>query len=82
MSTRTASRQLRVLARCDAAKAKRSAADLNRYPLDPPGYAERVRELENEGLCTSDAQGVADVEFADRRAARRRAVRARHEAWL
>jgi len=25
-------------------------------------WAERVRELENEGLTTSDAQGVADVE--------------------
>ncbi len=26
-------------------------------------YADRVVELENEGLTTSDAQGVADVEF-------------------
>ena len=25
-------------------------------------YAERVRELEAEGLTTSDAQGVADAE--------------------
>ena len=25
-------------------------------------YAERVRELEEEGLTTSDAQGVADAE--------------------
>jgi hypothetical protein len=32
-------------------------------PLDPPGYAKRVQELEAEGLSTSDAQGVADVEF-------------------
>lgn len=32
-------------------------------PLDPPGYAARVRELEREGLTTSDAQGVADMEF-------------------
>ncbi len=35
----------------------------NPCPLDPPGYAARVRELEDEGLTTSDAQGVADVEF-------------------
>jgi hypothetical protein len=26
-------------------------------------YGTRVRELEAEGLCTSDAQGVADAEF-------------------
>lgn len=26
-------------------------------------YEERVRELENEGLTTSDAQAVADAEF-------------------
>lgn len=32
-------------------------------PLDPPGYAARVAELEAEGLTTSDAQGVADVEL-------------------
>ena len=25
-------------------------------------YADRVRELEEEGLTTSDAQGVADAE--------------------
>ena len=48
----------------DAQRALRIAADLIRYPADPPGYPERVRELEAEGLCTSDAQGVADVEFA------------------
>jgi hypothetical protein len=41
----------------------RIAASALRYPNDPPGYAERVRELETEGLCTSDAQGAADVEF-------------------
>lgn len=35
-----------------------------RFSLDPPGYAKRVRQLEREGLCTSDAQGVADVEFS------------------
>jgi hypothetical protein len=32
-------------------------------PLDPPGYAARVAELEAEGMTTSDAQSVADVEF-------------------
>lgn len=26
-------------------------------------YCERVAELEADGLCTSDAQGVADYEF-------------------
>jgi hypothetical protein len=26
-------------------------------------YHKRVLKLESEGLCTSDAQGVADVEF-------------------
>ena len=26
-------------------------------------YEKRVRELETEGLTTSEAQGVADVEF-------------------
>lgn len=31
--------------------------------LEPPGYALRVAQLESEGLTTSDAQGVADVEF-------------------
>ena len=62
-------------------KAQRIAADLIRYPADPPGYAERVRELEDEGLCTSDAQGVADVEFAKLRA-RRRAVAVRRACWL
>ena len=34
--------------------------------LDPPGYAARVQELENEGLTTSDAQSVADVEFREK----------------
>jgi hypothetical protein len=28
-------------------------------------YAQRVAELEAEGLSTSDAQGVADAEFMD-----------------
>lgn len=32
-------------------------------PLDPPGYSARVRELEAEGLTTSDAQGIAEAEF-------------------
>lgn len=40
--------------------------DAVRYPLDPPGYAARVRELEAEGLTTSDAQGVADAEYMQR----------------
>ena len=40
----------------------------NLYPLDPPGYAERVSELEREGMTTSDAQGVADAEFVLRNA--------------
>ena len=31
-------------------------------------YAERVQELENEGLTTSDAQGVADAEAMQGRA--------------
>lgn len=42
----------------------RQKPDDERYPLDPPGYAKRVRQLEAEGLTTSDAQGVADAEFA------------------
>lgn len=33
-------------------------------PLDPPGYAALVREFEEEGMTTSDAQGCADVHFA------------------
>ncbi len=33
------------------------------YPLDPPGYAARVRQLEDEGLTTSDAQAAANVEY-------------------
>jgi hypothetical protein len=37
-------------------------------PNDPPGYAKRVRELEAEGMTTSDAQAVADVEFAKKEA--------------
>ena len=42
----------------------RIAADAGRYPNDPEGYAERVRQLEAEGLDTSDAQGIADMEQA------------------
>jgi hypothetical protein len=34
--------------------------------LDPPGYAKRVRELEAEGMTTSDAQAVADAEILKR----------------
>ena len=30
--------------------------------LESKNYAKRVRELEEEGLCTSDAQSAADVE--------------------
>lgn len=34
-------------------------------PLDPLGYARRVALWERLcGLCTSDAQGVADLEFS------------------
>ncbi len=33
------------------------------YGVDWDKYQARVRELEAEGLTTSDAQGVADVEF-------------------
>ena len=47
----------------DAEKVARMRADQQAYPADPFGYAERVRELEAEGLCTSDAQGVADAEW-------------------
>lgn len=28
-------------------------------------YCARVEELEREGLCTSDAQAIADLEFND-----------------
>lgn len=31
-------------------------------------YADRVQQLEEEGLCTSDAQAVADVEAKKGRA--------------
>ena len=31
-------------------------------PLDPPGYAYRVLQLESQGLTRSDAQAVADAE--------------------
>jgi hypothetical protein len=37
---------------------------------EAPHYAARVRELEQEGLCTSDAQSAADVEFARNAGAR------------
>lgn len=45
------------------AQYRRMMQDRIDYPNDPFGYAERVRELEAEGMTTSDAQGVADVEF-------------------
>lgn len=47
----------------DAGKRKNSA-EAEDAPNDPPGYGRRVRELEEEGLTTSDAQAVADAEFA------------------
>jgi hypothetical protein len=33
------------------------------YPADNRGYARRVRQLEEAGMTTSDAQGVADAEW-------------------
>ncbi len=33
------------------------------YPLDNRGYGRRVRQLEEAGMTTSDAQGVADAEW-------------------
>ena len=36
---------------------------INGYFSDAPAYETRVRELEAEGLTTSDAQGIADLEF-------------------
>ena len=48
---------------CGICQAERDAI---KYPLDPPGYAMRVREMERQGLTTSDAQGVADYDFAKR----------------
>lgn len=40
--------------------------DMSNTPTHDPtadAYAARVAELESEGLTTSDAQGVADVDF-------------------
>ncbi len=34
---------------------------------DPKGYSHRVWELEQEGLTTSDAQGVAEAEFMQKK---------------
>lgn len=42
---------------------KSRAPKIQDAPMDPPGYADRVAELEAEGLTTSDAQGVADAEL-------------------
>ncbi len=39
-----------------------SLRPIHEYPNDPQGYAARVRALEAEGLTTSDAQSVADLE--------------------
>lgn len=33
--------------------------------VEHPWYHARVLELESEGCCTSDAQGVADAEYAN-----------------
>lgn len=48
----------------------RIAADARRYPRDPEGYAERVRELLAEGMDNSDAQGIADMEHESGQLAR------------
>lgn len=33
------------------------------HPYDNRGYGRRVRQLEEEGMTTSDAQGAADAEW-------------------
>lgn len=43
-------------------EANRALLQVKAIAAEPPGYAARVRELEAEGLTTSDAQGVADAE--------------------
>lgn len=40
----------------------RVRADARRHFADPVGFAERVRELEAEGLDRSDAQAAAEAE--------------------
>lgn len=52
--------------RSDALKRLREtpvALPSEKYPAQPEGYAERVEALEQEGMTTSDAQGIVDVEF-------------------
>lgn len=49
--------------------------------IDWKQYEKRVKELENEGLCTSDAQSVADIEFAEVSTPRRRASVASEGPW-
>lgn len=46
------------------ALAKQFTEVVTEVPQEPKGYAERVAELEAEGMTTSDAQAVADAEFA------------------
>lgn len=49
--------------------------------IDWEKYEKRVAELENEGLCRSDAQSVADVEFAEVSTPRRRPSGATPGPW-
>lgn len=49
--------------------------------IDWKQYEKRVAELENEGLCRSDAQSVADVEFAEASTPRRRSSEATPGPW-
>ena len=49
--------------------------------IDWKQYEKRVKELESEGLCTSDAQSVADVEFAEASTPRRRPSGASEGPW-
>ena len=49
--------------------------------IDWKQYEKRVAELENEGLCTSDAQSVADVEFAEASTPRRTTSGATPGPW-
>ena len=46
-----------------AAPDTRGPVDVASVATPIPGYAEPVRELEQQGLTTSDAQGVADAEL-------------------
>jgi hypothetical protein len=64
----------------DGNKERRIALDLIRYPADPKGYPERVRELEAEGLPSTDAQAVADAEFRTKEIPTSRTVPGRHSS--